>query len=258
MRFRGWKKAIAIYLVGLPLIAFAIVICQNSLRPWWQDRPAVGTLTHATIELDQNRMERRLVLTTGAGPWVGADAARPYIPRNVMPDDLIRALLHQEDQAFYSHAGFSPRELYIVLRDYLLYGHRLRGASTVTQQLARTIFLNSERSFRRKVLEFHLARLLETRLQKDEILELYLNHVYWGGESRGVALAARAYHRRPLNPDSDPLAGLGPRDFAFLVALLPNPNACAPAVQPGGDHCRNPGVRRRMTRIIKHLEARTD
>ncbi len=250
-------KLVVIYLALLPLCALAFVHWRHA-KPIAGDGGAsrpVGTLSEAVENGSPGRagVRRRLVLMTGDGPWPGALAGRPYIPFAAIPEELKRALLYQEDRAFYTHAGYSPREMYIALRDWLLYGHRLRGASTLTQQLARTIFLSSRRKLSRKLLEFRLALLLEERLPKDRILELYINQVYWGGESRGAAEAARAFYRSPA---ANPFKGLGPRDFAFLVALLPNPNVCAPAKRPGIAHCRNRGLQRRMTRIIKHLNAR--
>ncbi|MCR9144250.1 MAG: transglycosylase domain-containing protein [bacterium] len=281
MRISRLQKVIAMYLALLPLLALAGVSGWDAIQSWRLDRASVGSLDFVRIDprkgdggsgsvyeedgeggKDGESGERRLVLMTGRGPWVGAPAGRPYMPATQIPPELKQALLYQEDQAFYSHSGYSPREVYIVLRDYLLRGHRLRGASTLTQQLARTIFLNSERSLRRKLLEFRIARVLEQRLSKDRILELYLNHVYWGGESRGVVEAARAFFPGRAGPENkrEPaqavaaLARLDAREFAFLVALLPNPNVCAPAPGGGIEHCRHRGLQRRMTRIIRHLE----
>jgi monofunctional biosynthetic peptidoglycan transglycosylase len=251
----------------LPVFGFVLVFGRHSLESRRSGLPPAGTIvlpprpSESSHALDSIRSrdegdERRPVLMTGRGPWVGAPAGRPYVSAPDIPDELKRALLYQEDQAFYTHGGYSPREVYIVLRDYLFYGHRLRGASTLSQQLARTVFLSSERSLRRKLLEFRLARALERRLSKERILELYLNHVYWGGESTGVVEAARAYYQRPPDPRRrvNPLSRLGTREFAFLVALLPNPNACAPARAAGDEHCKNRGIVRRMTRIIDHFE----
>lgn len=175
-------KLVVIYLALLPLCALAFVHWRHA-KPIAGDGGAsrpVGTLSEAVENGSPGRagVRRRLVLMTGDGPWPGALAGRPYIPFAAIPEELKRALLYQEDRAFYTHAGYSPREMYIALRDWLLYGHRLRGASTLTQQLARTIFLSSRRKLSRKLLEFRLALLLEERLPKDRILELYINQVY--------------------------------------------------------------------------------
>lgn len=247
MSRRGWIL-ISAYLAALPLLALGVVVSRNWMGPWWRDQPAVGTLTEVGGD---SAGERQLIFITGAGPWPGVAAPQPYVGLARIPESLIRGLLFQEDQAFYEHSGYSLREMYIVTRDFLLYGQRLRGASTLSQQLARTIFLSSERSARRKLLEFRMARVLETRLEKNTILELYFNHVYWGGDARGIAAATRYYFRRPVET-------LTRAEAAFLVAILPNPNACAPL--RGGDlkNCRNAGVLRRMERIVKHLERERD
>lgn len=154
-----------------------------------------------------------------------------------IPQELIDLLIFQEDQTFFSHGGYSLRDIFIVFRDRIWRGHRLRGASTLTQQLARSLFLDREKSLRRKLNEFQIARVLEKELDKNKILELYLNHAYWGHGAYGIAAASQLYFRRKA-------INLNSRQSIFLVSILPHPSACR---YPHS--CKNKGVLRRMRRL---------
>ena len=146
-------------------------------------------------------------------------AVAEYVPLEEIPPPLIRALLYQEDRGFYRHRGYSPREMARALWDYLVLDRPARGASTLTQQLARTLFLSRKKTLRRKLLELRIARVLENRLSKGKILELYVNHVYWGKNRSGLARAAAYYFHKPA-------AALGVEESVLLVSILPNPDAC--------------------------------
>ena len=156
-----------------------------------------------------------------------------------IPQELIDFLIFQEDQTFFSHNGYSPRDIFIVFRDYIWKGHRLRGASTLTQQLARSLFLDREKSIARKLNEFRIARILERELDKNQILELYLNHAYWGHGAYGIGAASKLYFMK------EPIS-LNSRQSIFLVSILPHPSACYRI-----DTCKNKGILRRMRRLMK-------
>lgn len=203
------------------------------------------------------------VLATGRGLWPAASIPQPALSeaelfpnetkavphaaegfweRSGRPgalDDLVRALLYQEDQAFYTHPGYSVREIGMALRDTLWHGKRLRGASTITQQIARTLFLSNQKTLVRKLVEFRVARALHLRLSKRATLTAYLNHVYWGRGAQGITAAARMHFNTAPQQLSRP-------EIARLIALLPNPNACGAR---GVRRCRDPGVLRRAQRI---------
>ena len=108
----------------------------------------------------------------------------PYLPK---------AVIATEDRRFYSHFGVDPIGLLRAAVANLTAGHVVQGGSTITQQLAKNLFLTSERSFARKVRETLLAIWLEHRFTKDEILEIYLNRVYLGAGTYGVDAAAHRY-----------------------------------------------------------------
>ncbi|MBX7058175.1 MAG: transglycosylase domain-containing protein [Leptospirales bacterium] len=160
-----------------------------------------------------------------------------------LPEACLVGLLFQEDQQFYEHRGLSLRELSRSLRRALA-GGRLRGASTITQQLARSLFLSRERTLWRKVREARMAQAMEASFSKREILELYLNRVYWGGAESGLESAAQRRFGRPASR-------LDREQCAMLVAGLPSPALCADS-----RNCRDLATLRRKRRILSFLEKR--
>ncbi|WP_225782076.1 penicillin-binding protein 1A [Xenophilus sp. Marseille-Q4582] len=122
---------------------------------------------------------------------------RQLVPIDQMPKVLKDAVLATEDARFYQHGGVDSKGL---LRAFVanLSGGRAQGASTITMQVARNMFLSSERTFTRKFNEVLLAYRLEERLTKDQILEIYLNQIYLGNRAYGFAAAAQTYFGKPV------------------------------------------------------------
>jgi len=146
-----------------------------------------------------------------------------------LPPYLYEAVVAIEDRRFYGHIGVDPVGLGRVLVDAVT-GNRVTGASTITQQLARTLFLTMDRTIERKIQEAILAVWLEVKYSKEDILEMYLNRVYFGAGAYGVDAAARAYFGKPASQVT--LA-----EAAVLAGVLPRPSAYAPTVNP--DAARN-------------------
>jgi hypothetical protein len=143
-------------------------------------------------------------------------ASSGFIARADVPPLFVRALLLAEDSAFFSHGGLELRELPKALAANWEEGGAVRGASTITQQLAKNLFLTRERSVRRKLQELALAFLIEAALGKDRILEIYLNVIEWGPGLHGLRPAARHYFGK--EPEL-----LGVKEMAFLVVMIPGP-----------------------------------
>jgi membrane peptidoglycan carboxypeptidase len=139
-----------------------------------------------------------------------------FIARADVPPLFVQTLLLAEDAAFFSHRGLDLTELPKALAANLARGSTVRGASTITQQLAKNLFLSREKSVKRKLQELVLAFLLESALGKDRILEIYLNVIEWGPGLYGLRPAARHYFAK------EPRA-LTPKEMAFLVVLIPSP-----------------------------------
>lgn len=137
---------------------------------------------------------------------------RQIVPLAEIPAVLQRAVIAIEDERFYSHRGVDFRGIARAMWRNLRKGELLEGGSTITQQVARMLFLSQERVISRKAAEMVLAVEIERRLTKDEILERYLNQVYFGQGAHGVEMASRVYFGKPVReimlPEAAMLAGL--------------------------------------------------
>ncbi|MBJ6759806.1 transglycosylase domain-containing protein [Myxococcaceae bacterium JPH2] len=143
-------------------------------------------------------------------------APEDWMPLERMPL-LACSVVKAEDMKFFRHSGFDWREIRLAAQQAVLTG-RLRGASTITAQLARTLFLSPERSLERKLRETFLVRDLEATLSKKRILELYLNTIEWGDGVYGARAAAREYFGK--SPET-----LTPFESATLASLIAAPRA---------------------------------
>ncbi len=147
------------------------------------------------------------------------------VPLDEMPDHLIKAVLATEDRRFYDHFGIDLYGTFRALMTNAKAGSVVQGGSTITQQLAKNLFLNNERTLERKINEAFLAIWLESRLSKNEILKLYLDRAYLGGGAFGVDAAAQYYFGKSVRdvtlPEAAMLAGLfkAPTKFSPLVNL---------------------------------------
>ena len=171
-----------------------------------------------------------------------AEEKREMITLDQLPRHMIDALLTREDQIFYEHKGFSIKA---IARAFfgVLTGRSLGGGSTITQQLAGTLYLDrSERTVTRKIKEIWWAIQLERRYSKDEILELYLNKMYFGGGTYGVNAASRFYFGHPATE-------ITPAEAAILVVQLSNPAYYNPFNHPNRAMDRQKEVLRQMVSL---------
>ncbi|MCB9990012.1 MAG: penicillin-binding protein 1A [Rhodospirillales bacterium] len=167
-----------------------------------------------------------------------ATEKRVFVPIDEMPDIVKQAFISAEDKNFYSHQGV---DMIAIARAALgnLQGKSLQGASTITQQVAKNFLLSPERSYRRKIREAILAYRMEKAMSKDRLLELYLNEIYLGEGSYGIAAAALNYFNKPLED-------LEIHEAAFLAALPKAPNNYHPIRKPEAALARRNWVLDRM------------
>ncbi len=145
---------------------------------------------------------------------------RIFVPYDQIPQRVVKAFLAAEDHSFFQHGGIDVQGLGRAMgRDVLrlAHGDRLQGGSTITQQVAKNVLLTNDQSFGRKVKEAILARRLEQTLSKERILELYLNEIWLGNHSYGVAMAANNYFGKSLNE-------LTLAECAYLASLPKGPS----------------------------------
>jgi len=142
-----------------------------------------------------------------------------YVPFKRIPKFMVKALLATEDPRFYQHGGIDFRGIMRAALKDIISVQLKQGGSTITQQLTKVVFLSPERKFKRKIKEIILARRLEKELTKDEILELYLNKVYFGHGAYGVQMAAKTYFGKNIwevnQAEAALLAGLPQSPMAY-------------------------------------------
>ena len=148
------------------------------------------------------------------------DEKREFRNINKIPPILINAFVSAEDKNFFDHHGYDLFGYFKAILSFLKDG-KLRGASTITQQLTKGFLLSGERTFERKIKEFILALRLENALSKNEILEIYLNEVYLGENSYGVVAASNTYFAKDLNE-------LTAGEAAFIASLPKSPDQYNP------------------------------
>ncbi len=172
-----------------------------------------------------------------------AEEDRQFVPMRSIPPLLANAFIAAEDRKFWTHSGLDYAGIARAVAQNarnLVEGTRLIGASTITQQVAKTFFLTRAVSIERKVKEALLALRMERVLSKERILELYLNEIYLGLRSYGVAAAARNYFDKSLDE-------LSLAEMAYLAVLPKGPNNYHPQRRPEAALARRSYVLRRMT-----------
>ena len=185
----GWRRffvRLAIWL-GAPLLLAGIILATTV---WFeaQSLPGIEDLKSSqngqTIVVRARDGTELVSLGPSYGRWLTYDQ---------IPQQMKNAIISTEDRRFRSHIGIDPIGIIRSLMVRVQSGHWRQGGSTITQQLARTVFLNNDRNFARKGREALIAMALEWRFSKDQILELYLNKVYFGGGAYGIDAAARKF-----------------------------------------------------------------
>ena len=185
-RFKRWtisalKLGSIAALLGLMVITIFVVIARGEIDSF------------ENLKASPNGQMIRVRAADGTviqslGPSFGR-----WIPIDEIPSDMKDAMVAVEDRRYYMHPGVDPIGITRSLWVRVQRGYWAQGGSTITQQLARNVYLNNNREFGRKVREIILAMAIETKFSKDEILELYLNKVYFGGGAYGVDAASRLF-----------------------------------------------------------------
>jgi monofunctional biosynthetic peptidoglycan transglycosylase len=199
--------------VGAAAVMFAVLAYIWFTLP--DVRPLRTTVPDTTAFMDLRADEAR-------------DAGKPvrknqrWVSYGNISANLKRAVIVAEDGAFWSHDGIDLEEIKLAIEDSWENGEPLRGASTITQQLAKNLYLSPSRNPFRKLTELFITRRLEAELSKRRIFELYLNLIEWGDGIWGCEAAARAYFGVPAS-------ALSPEQAALMAGAIINPVRYSPA-----------------------------
>jgi monofunctional glycosyltransferase len=171
----------------------------------------------------------------------GAAVRKQWVPLDRVAAPAPRAVIASEDNLFCEHAGFDWRAIGDAAEDYAA-GKRLRGASTISMQVAKNLFLWPGRDFLRKGIEAYLTLFVELLWSKRRIMEVYLNIAEWGDGIYGIDAAARAHFGKTAS-------ALTPREAALLAAVLPSPREWSPARPTAYVAGRADGIMRRVGQL---------
>ena len=225
-RRRGWR----LLRWGMVATIWAAIAGFALIAYFAYDLPDISRVTVA-----ERRPELRILASDDALLTRYGDSTGQAVAFADIPQHLIDAVLAIEDRRFYDHAGIDPWGIARALVQNVREGRMVQGGSTITQQLAKNLFLSHERTLRRKVQEALLAVWLEATYTKDEILAAYLNRVYLGAGAYGVDAAARTYFGVGV-------ANVTLRQAALLAGLLKAPSRFSPT--------RNPELAEARTEVV--------
>jgi len=206
------KLGLVVGVLGLLALAAGVAVSLLTLPSFQELQRTPQGQTVQVLAADGSPL---VTVGPSYGEWLAFDR---------IPSTMTAAMIAVEDRRFYSHPGVDPIGMAAAAKDYAIAG-RARGASTITQQLARNIFLTQARTAARKLREVVLALALEQRFSKREILELYLNRVYFGGGAYGIDAASRRFFGHPATH-------LSLSEAAVIAGLVKAPSHYAPSADP--------------------------
>ena len=199
------KRRFWFYLLGLPLACLLLLQSWYFIQIWWwvDHSPSTTAFMRAQLErLQEKNPNARL--------------QQKWVPYSRISNNLKRAIIASEDANFAEHEGVDWDALQKAYAKNAKKGKIVRGGSTITQQLAKNLFLSGERSYLRKAEEMVITYMLEMMMDKRRIFEIYLNVVEWGSGVFGAEVASQRYFGKSA-------ASLGPQEAARLAVMLPNP-----------------------------------
>jgi monofunctional biosynthetic peptidoglycan transglycosylase len=197
-------RIVAWTLGALALVVVAINLWFAAHIWWWRDHP-VGETAFMAYRMDELRAKSPK-----------AELQYKWVPYDRISNNLKRAMVAAEDAKFVDHEGFDWEGIQLAMEKNQKKGKVVAGGSTITQQLAKNLFLSPARSYVRKAEEAVITVMLESILPKRRILEIYLNVIEWGNGVFGAEAAARKYFGISA-------AQLSPEQAARLAAMAPNP-----------------------------------
>ena len=231
-KLTGWKRilnelASSAFTIGFGGMLVLYALALPAFQELDEGRFLTGEYSVKFLDRDGNELGQRGILHNDA------------VPLEEIPDAIIKATLATEDRRFFEHFGIDVLGTSRALIENLRANDVVQGGSSLTQQLAKNLFLSSERSLQRKIKEVFLAFLLESRFTKREILKMYLDRAYMGGGAFGVEAASQFYYGKSVRDVSI-------AEAALLVGLYKAPTKYAP-------HVNLPAARARTNEVLTNL-----
>lgn len=212
MKRKGSKRILKIFLVVAILFALTIIIIPLL---------AFSVITKNTT-LDNNKLKNKnQALKISANNGTIIKNLNSSIKIDELNDYTINAFIAKEDKRFYEHSGFDTIRIFGALKNNILAGEVVEGGSTITQQLVKNTHTNSERTLTRKIKEIKLATELEKKYSKSEVMEMYLNNIYFGNNCYGIADASLTYFGKSASD-------LSLAESAILAGLISAPSIYNP------------------------------
>lgn len=216
------KKKISIMKILILVILLTTFIVTGALGGW------VYAIVKSTDPVDFSKMytllDENSFIYDNEGKIiekVESEGLRTIVKYNEIPENLKNAFIAIEDQDFMTHKGINPKRIVKALWEDIKAREAVQGASTITQQLVKNLYLSNEKKIERKVKEAYYAIQMERKLQKTEILEAYLNTIYLGGGAKGVQGAAYTYFSKDISE-------LDLAECALLAGITKNPSKYSP------------------------------
>lgn len=241
---KRWGLYFLAGILSLGLIAAAIAALSVALI--YPSLPSLDVLTDY-----RPKIPLRIYSEDGALLGEFGEERRDLVRLDETPVILRQAILAAEDERFYEHRGVDTLGVLRAMLSNIVSGSAKEGASTITMQVARNFFLSPEKTFRRKMYEILLALKIEHTLTKNEILELYINHIFLGQRAYGFAAAAQVYFGKSLKD-------LSLAEVAMLAGLPKAPSAYNPVVNPTRAKARQRYVLARMLKLGLITQAQYD
>lgn len=221
-----WTALGKLFLTGVILVVlYQLWVFSHVL--WWRDHDPASS---AFMDAGLSRLQHKKPSAGLRHQWVAYARISPH---------LKRAVVTAEDGKFLDHEGFDIEGIQTALKKNLRKGKLVAGGSTISQQLAKNLFLSGDRNFIRKGQEAVITLMIESTWSKRRILEVYLNIIEWGNGVYGAEAAARRYYRIPA-------ARLSARQAAQLAAMVPNPRWYE-------NHRSSRHYQRRVATIARHM-----
>lgn len=228
------KLSLIVTLTGLTLVLLSVLGTYLFIAP---SLPSIDGLSDVKLQVP-------LRIYSHDGALLGEFGEKRRSPKELadIPLQLRQAFLAAEDDRFYEHPGIDYQGILRAVAQLVKTGKRGQGGSTITMQLARNFYLSPEKTYIRKIKELFLSLKIENELEKDRILELYLNKIYLGNRAYGIAAAAQVYYGKQL-------ADLDLAQITMIAGLPKAPSRYNPIVNPDRAVIRRNYVLRRMLKL---------